>query len=152
MVQPQGKRPNGDLSGVSTRSRFDVCTQHCGGNEDGSTAISQVVEIWNRGKARSRGGTLKIKITRPTGTNTVSALVRRYSRVRTNPSDNYIDSLQILKTLTYPNVQKKKKRYYTSSIFSRYKLDCWRCVDLPILQSDRGWSAEINKIPVVSFL
>ena len=89
-----------------------MCTQHCGGNEDGSTAISQVVEIRNRGKARSRGGTLKIKITRPTGTNTFFCTqVRRYSRVRTNPSDNYIDSLQILKTLTYLNVQKKTVLY-----------------------------------------
>ena len=52
-------------------------------------------------------GLLKLKSRVPQGLTHFSAQVRRYSRVRTNPSDNYIDSLQILKTLTYPNVQKK---------------------------------------------
>lgn len=59
-----------------------------------------------QGKVRSRGGTLKIKITRPTGTDTFSRTNLEISRVRKNSSDNYIKSLQIPKTPTYPNVQK----------------------------------------------
>ena len=56
-------------------------------------------------------GLLKLKSRVPQGLTQFSALVRRYSRVRTNPSDNYIDSLQILKTPTYLNVQKKTVLY-----------------------------------------
>ena len=118
--------------------------------EETKTEVRRYLRWWRFGTGGRHGhvvGLLKLKSRVPQGLTHFSAQVRRYSRVRTNPSDNYIDSPQILKTPTYLNVQKKNGTIHF--LFSRYKLECWRCVDLPILQSDRGWLAEINKIPVV---
>lgn len=70
-----------------------------------------MVEIWNRGRYGHVVGLSKLKSRVPQGLIQFSAQIRRYSRVKKSSSDNYIESLQILKTPTYLNVQKKTVLY-----------------------------------------